>query len=109
MTEPGLQDKNLKEFYARDGRRPFVGKMRGEMADVVRLAVQHGYGMGFTFSFSRKAMWAVPVAFNDFTGRITVKIGTDGHSPYTTSFLIRYVKQFDFAWELWEEYRRQGR
>lgn len=100
------QSKNLREFYLRDGRRLPAGKMRGEMPDVVRAAVKYGAVMGFDLSLARKKVWGVPVDFNDFTGRITVKIGTDGHSPYTTSFLIRHVKQFDFAWELWEEYRR---
>ena len=101
--------RNLREFYSRDGPRAPIGKMNGEMPDIIRLAIRQGVVVGFTLNLSRKTIFAVPVAFNDFTGRITVKVGNDGHSPYVRSFGIRHVKEFQFAWELWEEYRRQGR
>lgn len=97
--------RGLRQNYL--SSKGFLGKMHGEIPDMLKLAIDYKAKMAFSMSLQRKPIFGVPIEFNEFTGRLIVLIGARNRNySYVSSFLIKHVKEFQFSKEIYEEYKK---
>jgi hypothetical protein len=97
---PFYEDRKTKSWLP-------IRQLSGENVELIKLAVDLGYNMGFTLSLGRGTLMGQVVRFNDLTGRIFLKSGS-GNGKVVRNFLIREVKMFECGFELFDEARKRG-